>query len=319
MVAAVLATIAVLVLSPAPAEAAQRSTTAKKSARVVAVKRQPAKKPARRAAPAPARKVVAKAPEPEFDREGNPLLRSSAFLVQDLNSGEVILEKNSAAVLPIASITKLMTAMVVLDAHLGLDEQLVISEEDLDRLKGTGSRLGVGTTLSREDMLRLALMSSENRAASALGRHYPGGQAAFVEAMNHKAHALGLHDTRFYDSIGLNKGNVSSARDLAQMVSAASHYPLIREFSTMSDYAVSVRGRAQQFRNTNSLVASPDWQIGVSKTGFINESGKCLVMQAWMGNKPVAIVLLDSWGRYTRIGDAQRVRKWVEAILPMRN
>ncbi|MDQ8021266.1 MAG: D-alanyl-D-alanine endopeptidase [Moraxellaceae bacterium] len=318
MVATALAAIAVLVLSPAPVEAAQRSTSTKKSAKVVAAKRQAVKKPARRVT-APARKVVAKAPEPEFDREGNPLLRSSAFLVQDLNSGEVILEKNSAAVLPIASITKLMTAMVVLDAHMGLDEQLVISEEDLDRLKGTGSRLGVGTTLSREDMLRLALMSSENRAASALGRHYPGGQAAFIEAMNHKAHALGLHDTRFYDSVGLNKGNVSSARDLAQLVSAASHYPLIREFSTTSDYSVAVRGRAQQFRNTNSLVASPDWQIGVSKTGFINESGKCLVMQAWLGDKPVAIVLLDSWGRYTRIGDAQRVRKWVEAILPMRN
>ncbi|WP_374264761.1 D-alanyl-D-alanine endopeptidase [Zoogloea sp.] len=264
------------------------------------------------ASPAVQRTAVA-AVAPEIDQEGNPLLHSAAFMIADQATGSVLLEKNSDAVLPIASITKLMTAMVVLDARLSLGEILTIGQEDVDTLRGSSSHVPVGTELAREDMLRLALMSSENRAASALARHYPGGLPAFVAAMNRKAQALGLRDTRFLDSTGLNSANVSSARDLVKMVSAASRYPLIREFSTTANYVVSLNGRQRQFNNTNALVSSPDWQIGVSKTGFINESGKCLVMQAWLLNKPMIIVLLDSFGRFTRVADAQRVKRWLES------
>ncbi len=249
----------------------------------------------------------------EIDQEGNPLLHSAAFMIADQATGNVLLEKNSDAVLPIASITKLMTAMVVLDARLNLGEILTIAQEDVDTLRGSSSHVPVGTDLTREDMLRLALMSSENRAASSLARHYPGGLPAFVAAMNRKAASLGLRETRFSDSTGLNSANVSSARDLVKMVSAASRYPLIREFSTTANYVVSLNGRQRQFNNTNALVSSPDWQIGVSKTGFINESGKCLVMQAWLLNKPMIIVLLDSFGRFTRVADAQRVKRWLES------
>lgn len=250
---------------------------------------------------------------PEFRADGTPNLRSSAVMVQDQSSGAVLLEKNSDAVVPIASITKLMTAMVVLDAHPGLDEMLTISTDDVDTLKNTRSRLAVGTQLSREDMLRLALMSSENRAASALSRHYPGGSAAFIAAMNHKAHELGLVDTRFFDSTGLNSGNVSSPRDLVKMVAASSRYPLIREFTTTTGYEVTLNGRTRRFVNTNALVSNPDWQIAVSKTGFTNEAGKCLVMQAWVNERPLVIVLLDSWGKLTRLGDANRIKKWIES------
>ncbi|MDP2825940.1 MAG: D-alanyl-D-alanine endopeptidase [Sulfuritalea sp.] len=240
-------------------------------------------------------------------------LQSSAVLVLDQTTGAILFEKNPNAVLPIASITKLMTAMVVLDAKPDLTETLAIGEEDVDVLKGTRSRLKVGTHLVREEMLRLALMSSENRAAAALSRHYAGGRDAFVAAMNQKAQALGLVDTRFQDPTGLTAANVSSPRDLAKMVDAAHRYPLIREFSTTSEGEFSIAGRSQQFRNTNTLVKSPTWEIGLSKTGYINEAGKCLVMQAWLNNKPTIIVLLDSWGRMTRIGDANRIKRWVES------
>ena len=260
-------------------------------------------------------RVAHVAPEPEFNAEGDPILRSQAFLVQDQASGAVLLEKNSDAVLPIASITKLMTAMVVLDAQQGMTDLLEVSDEDVDYLRGSSSRLAVGSILTREDMLRLALMSSENRAASALARYYPGGMPAFVAAMNAKAAALGLHDTRYYDSTGLNAGNVSSARDLVRMVGAAARYPLIREFSTTAEYMVDVGGRPRQFHNTNPLVANADWQIGVSKTGYIRESGKCLVMQAWLKSKSLIIVLLDSAGRYTRVADAARIKKWLEGAV----
>jgi len=264
------------------------------------------------ASPLVQRSAVAAA-GPEMDQEGNPLLHSAAFMIADQATGNVLLEKNSDAVLPIASITKLMTAMVVLDARLSLGEPLLIANEDVDTLRNSSSHVPVGTELSREDMLRLALMSSENRAAAALARNYPGGLPAFVMAMNRKATSLGLRETRFSDSTGLNSANVSSARDLVKMVSAASRYPLIREFSTTANYVVSLNGRQRQFNNTNALVSSPDWQIGVSKTGFINESGKCLVMQAWLLNKPMIIVLLDSFGRFTRVADAQRVKRWLES------
>ena len=246
---------------------------------------------------------------------GNPQLKSNAFMVQELDTGKVLLERNAEAIVPIASITKLMTAMVTLDAKPSLTEEITITDDDTDKLKNTSSRLVVGTTLQREMMIHLALMSSENRAAATLARNYPGGVPAFVAAMNQKAHALGLTDTVFHDSTGLNPNNVSSARDLAKMVTAASKYPLIREFSTDDEETVVIHNREQTFRNTNALVKSSDWQIGVSKTGFINEAGRCLVMQAWLANKPMVIVLLDSVGKFTRVADAQRVKRWVEAAL----
>jgi D-alanyl-D-alanine endopeptidase (penicillin-binding protein 7) len=262
----------------------------------------------RRAAP-----VVDDDPIAAFDPHRLPALASAAVLVTNQATGEVLLEKNSESVVPIASITKLMTAMVVLDGQQSLAETLQVSEDDIDTLKGSSSRLPVGTELSREEMLRLALMASENRAASALGRHYPGGSPAFVAAMNRKAVAIGLSDTRFHDGTGLNSSNVSSARDLTRMVAAASRYPLIREFSTTAEHEVTVAGRPRRFANTNALVRGGEWEIGVSKTGYISEAGRCLVMQAWLHEKPLIIVLLDSVGKFTRIADAQRIRKWLEA------
>ncbi len=239
-------------------------------------------------------------------------LKSATALVMDQSTGAILFEKNPGAVLPIASITKLMTAMVALDAQPDMEEMLSISDEDVDTLRGTRSRLRVGTPLAREDMMHLALMSSENRAASALSRHYPGGREAFVAAMNFKAQELGLIQTHFDDPTGLTARNVSSARDLVKLVAAAHQYPLIRRFTTSTEYQVAVHGRAQLFRNTNSLVKSASWDIGLSKTGFINEAGKCLVMQAWLNKKPTIIVLLDSMGKSTRIGDANRIKRWVE-------
>ena len=253
-----------------------------------------------------------------LDASGMPVLGSSAFYVINQNTGEVLLERNGAAVLPIASITKLMTAMVVLESGQRLSEPIEITEGDIDRLKGTGSRLSLGTTLTREDMLHLALMSSENRAASALARNYPGGEAAFVEAMNVKARLLGLWNTRFHDSTGLNPGNVSSPRDLAKLVAASASFPLIREFSTAHERYVDINGRMLRFGNTNSLVRSPEWAISVSKTGYISEAGRCLVMQTWLHQQPVVMVLMDSYGRYTRTADAKRVRKWLEQTVTQR-
>jgi serine-type D-Ala-D-Ala endopeptidase (penicillin-binding protein 7) len=266
-------------------------------------------KPARHVA---AREVVE--PVALHDDGVTPRLASSAVAVIDQSTGDVLYEKNAGAVVPIASITKLMTAMVALDAQPSMSETLTISEADVDMLKGTHSRLAVGTQLSREEMLRLALMSSENRAASALSRHYPGGRTAFITAMNAKAHELGLTETRFLDPTGLTAQNVSSARDLVKLVGAAHKYPLIREFSTSEEYEVAVKGRAQTFRNTNALVKNDNWSIGLSKTGYISEAGRCLVMQAWFNNKPTIIVLLDSMGKLTRIGDAQRIKRWIESV-----
>lgn len=242
-----------------------------------------------------------------------PDLKSAAFVLADQGTGKVLLEQNADEVLPIASITKLMTAMVVLDASQGLSEMLRVSEDDIDTLRGSRSRLPVGSRLSREDMLRLALMASENRAASALSRHYPGGSAAFIAAMNAKARALGLDDTRFHDPTGLSAANVSSARDLVRMVGAAAKYPLIRAFSTAEAHDVDLGGRTRRFGNTNALVKSPEWRIGVSKTGYIKEAGRCLVMQAWIMDRPMIVVLLDSFGRYTRTADARRIKKWIES------
>ena len=240
-------------------------------------------------------------------------LESKAALVINSATGEVLYGKNTDVPVPIASITKLMTVMVVLDAKLPLDEAITITEEDIDRLKNTSSRIRVGSVLSRAELMLLALMSSENRAANALARTYTGGEGAAIAAMNRKANALGMTQTRFADGTGLSSLNVASPKDLVAMVKTANTYPLIRRFSTTGGHAVAIKDSIQQFNNTNALVKSPDWEIGVSKTGYINEAGKCLVMQAKIKSTPVVIVLMDSWGKYTRIGDAQRVKKWLEA------
>lgn len=239
-------------------------------------------------------------------------LESKAALIMNAVTGEVLYAKNTDQAVPIASITKLMTAMVVLDAKLPLDEAITINEDDIDRLKHTSSRLSVGTVLSRAELLLLALMSSENRAAHALARTYPGGLNAAVAAMNRKAAALGMTQTQFRDGTGLSSANVASPRDLVTMVKTANTYPLIRRFSTTGGHAVAIKDSVQQFNNTNALVKNQDWEIGVSKTGFINEAGKCLVMQAKIKSTPVVMVLMDSWGKYTRVGDAVRVKKWLE-------
>lgn len=238
-------------------------------------------------------------------------LRSSVAFVLDQDTNEVLLNKNSQAVLPIASITKLMTAMVVTEAHLPMEETLSITQDDVDTEKMSSSRLRVGTKLTRGQMLHLALMSSENRAASALGHNYPGGISAFVAAMNAKARQLGMHDTRYVEPTGLSSQNQSSAQDLAVLVKAASQVPLIRQLSTSPEYEVEVGSRQLQYHTTNRLVKSPDWDIGVQKTGYITEAGQCLVMQAKLAGRKLILVLLDSAGKYSRIADAERIRKWL--------
>jgi D-alanyl-D-alanine endopeptidase (penicillin-binding protein 7) len=241
-------------------------------------------------------------------------LKSQAALIMDAQQERILFHKNPDKVMPIASITKLMTAIVVLDAQLPLDEEIFIEAADVDILKNTRSRLRVGTSLTREEMLRLALMSSENRAAATLGRNYPGGTRAFVDAMNRKAFELGMGSSYFVDSTGLNRANVSTARDLAKLVSAAYDYEIIREFSTTAAHAVEFEDddHSVQFVNSNNLVRSTNWEIAVSKTGFLSEAGRCLVMQAKITGKPIIIVLLDSLGKNTRLGDANRIKKWME-------
>jgi len=245
-----------------------------------------------------------------------PIIRSASAFVEDQQTGEPLLQKQAETVLPIASITKLMTAMVVLDAQTNLQEVLTIERDDVDTIRHSGSRLPVGTRILREEALLLALMASENRAAHALGRTHPGGLNAFVVAMNAKARSLRLTDTRFDEPTGLSNGNVSSARDLAQMVDAAYRYPLIREFSTREEATIRSGRRMLGFRNINRLIWSPHWQIGLSKTGFINEAGRCLVMQAQAAQRPVLIVLLDAQGKLTRFADANRIRQWLEGPPP---
>jgi D-alanyl-D-alanine endopeptidase (penicillin-binding protein 7) len=240
-------------------------------------------------------------------------LRSSSAMVLDADSGEIVMAKNSEAIVPIASITKLMTAMVTLDRGLDLQQRVVVSGEDVDALKGTRSRLRTGSVLTRDELLVLALMASENRAASALGRSYPGGAPAFVAAMNAKAAALGMTDSRFVDPTGLSPANVSSARDLVKLVRAAHDYELIREYSTREQHTVKASGRQVAFRNTNGLVRNSHWEIGLSKTGYISEAGRCLVMHVRLASKDLIVVLLDSWGKQSRIGDANRIKKWLES------
>jgi D-alanyl-D-alanine endopeptidase (penicillin-binding protein 7) len=245
---------------------------------------------------------------------GKLALRSASALVID-ESGEIVYGKDADEPRPIASITKLMTAMVVLDAGLPLDDKIVVTRDDRDLIRLTGSRLTYGASLTREEMLRLALMASENRAASALGRSYPGGKAAFVEAMNQKARSLGMENSHFADPAGLDAGNVASARDIARMVRAAHTYPLIREATTtraMNVHPFQGRGPLR-FGNTNRLLRNEAWAIELSKTGYINEAGRCLVMQAQIAHQELVIVLLNSYGKLTPFGDSNRIRKWIES------
>jgi len=241
-------------------------------------------------------------------------LESTQAVVYDAQTGKVLYAKNPNNTAPIASITKLMTAMVVLDGKQPMDEMLSISKEDIDHLKGTYSRLRIGTRQSRKEMLRLALMSSENRAASALGRHYPGGRTAFIAAMNRKAAELKMRHTHFADTTGLSSGNVSSAGDLVLMTQTASRYSLISEFSTTAQRTVSFPQPrySLDFVNTNRLVRGGSWDIELSKTGYTSEAGRCLVMKTRVGNRPLVMVLLNSQGKLTPLGDANRIKRWLE-------
>jgi D-alanyl-D-alanine endopeptidase (penicillin-binding protein 7) len=243
-------------------------------------------------------------------------LASSVALVLDQSNSQVLFEKNASVALPIASITKLMTGLVVVQAQQDMHEILSVTDDDVDHEKHTSSRLRVGARMSRGDLLHIALMSSENRAASALGRNYPGGIAAFVAAMNAKAKQLGMNDTHYVDSSGLSSRNVASARDLAKLAMVAHSEPLLREYSTDPKYEVDAGGRIMHYSNTNYLVASPDWEIGLQKTGFINEAGRCLVMQAMIQGRAVIMVFLDSKGKQSRTADAGRMRRWLEALKP---
>ena len=318
--------LAVAVLLPAALQFAQATPAAsKKSVKVVA--QAPSAKvttKSRRSKTAQKHSVVSvSAEKPSFGSlyglhsTSDPLdLKSSVAFVLDQDTQEVLLSKNSQAVLPIASITKLMTALVLTEAHLPLDEMITVTQDDVDTEKGSRSRLTVGTRLSREEMLHLALMSSENRAAHALGRTYPGGTDVFVEKMNAKARELGMVNTHYVEPTGLSSKNQSSARDLATLVGAAHQVPLIRELSTSPEYQVEVGRNELTFRNTNGLVRSPSWNIGLQKTGYISEAGRCLVMQAQMAGRKLIMIFLDSAGKYSRIGDAERVRRWITENAP---
>ena len=312
--------------NPKPAQAAkQASATAARSAKPAQNSKtaRNANSPKKNVARAPTQGVRASKvkAEPGYNSMGSRLglrseladlsLNSSAVMVMDQASGEVLLEKNADAALPIASITKVMTAMVVLDAAQPLDEMIVIAREDTQLEKYSASRLKVGASFTRAELLHLALMSSENRAANALGRSYPGGLPAFVIAMNEKARALGMTSSNFVEPTGLSSGNVASPRDLAVLVNAAHHIPLIRDYSTDRDAVVRVGGRQQQFRNTNALTRDENWDIGLSKTGFIRDAGKCLVMQARLDQREVIIVMLDAEGSAKRLADAERIRRWL--------
>jgi D-alanyl-D-alanine endopeptidase (penicillin-binding protein 7) len=324
---AVLLAVATLAL-PAAAQAADRSTAKKKAhaaAKTTLVAH--AAKPARPVAVRASRvKHVAALmrfePAPQsfgqlygLHNTADALdLKSSVALVLDSDTNEVLFSKNPQAVLPIASLTKLMTAVVVAEANLPLNEPLTVIQDDVDTEKFSSSRLKVGTTLSREEMLHLALMSSENRAAHTLGRSYPGGLEAFVAAMNRKAQSLGMNDTHYVEPTGLSSHNQSSAHDLAILVKAAEEHQIIRDFSTSPQFQVELGNRVAQFHTTNALVRSPAWDIALQKTGFINEAGRCLVMQAKMAGRKLIMVFLDGTGKYSRTGDAERVRRWVSAL-----
>ncbi len=287
--------------APGKAEKAPRKTaqtTSSRKSRPVA---------ARRAAPSVGQLAGLRATDDELD------LKSSVALVVDQETDEVLFSKNAEAVLPIASITKLMTALVIADAQLPLEEQLTVTQDDVRATSGANmrSRLTPGTRMTRGDLLHLALMSSENRAAHVLGRTYPGGMPAFVGAMNAKAELLAMSDTRYVEPTGLSSDNRSSAQDLSRLVRAASEHPVIREYSTAPEAAIPVGRRMVQFRNTNGLVRHPEWEILLQKTGYISAAGRCVVMQAQLAGRQLIMVLLDSTGKYTRTADAERLRRWL--------
>ena len=242
-------------------------------------------------------------------------VRSESALVVDVNSGKTLYQKNANKARPIASLTKLMTALVVLEARQNLDQIITVDKDDIDRVKHTHSRIRMGTKVTRRDALHLALMSSENRMASALARHYPGGRSAFVRAMNNKARQLGMRNTHFYDSTGLSTRNVSTAQDLGKLAAAAYRQPLIRQFTQDENREMrfSAPAYSLMFNNTNPLVKNPDWDVRLSKTGFTDEAGRCLVMRAKPDNRELAIVLLNSVGKRTPVGDANRIRKWLKS------
>ena len=287
--------------------APEQRTTIKKSKRILAKKASP--------------KRLAKAvpPRPSFGHRAGLHstaddldLKSSVAYVIDQDTNEVLVSKNDQAVLPIASITKLMTGVVISEAKLSMDESITITQDDVDTEKGSSSRLKVGTTLTRGELLHLSLMASENRAAHALGRTYPGGLQAFVDLMNAKAAALGMRDTRYIEPTGLSSKNQSSAKDLATLVSLAYQDPILRELSTSPSHQVEVGKHTLNYKTTNRLIKNPNWDIGLQKTGYISEAGQCLVMQAKIAGRKLILVFLDSAGKLSRIADAERVRKWVE-------
>lgn len=303
------------------AKSSGKSVSKSSSKKVVAApQRKVAKSKARRgAAVAGAGAVALVAAKPSYGQmaglhatQDELDLRSSVALVIDQDTQEVLFQKNQAAVLPIASLTKLMTGLIITEARLPMDEVITITQDDVDTEKGSGSRLRVGTTLTRDEALHLALMSSENRAAHALGRTYPGGLSAFVALMNARARSLGMSSTTYVEPTGLSSRNQSSARDLALLVGAASNVPQLREYSTSHGYQVAVGKQTLQYNNTNRLVKHPQWDIGLQKTGYISEAGQCLVMQAKVAGRKVIMVFLDSAGKLSRIADAERVRRWVE-------
>jgi serine-type D-Ala-D-Ala endopeptidase (penicillin-binding protein 7) len=316
-----------LALAPAGVAAAQAKRVAQKDSETSIVKRPRISKTyaagKQQIIAKQSRSVVRLPAKPSFGQlaglhaTGDELeLKSSVALVIDQETSEVLLRKNDSAVLPIASITKLMTGLVISEAKLPMDEMLTITQDDVDTEKGSSSRLRVGTTLSRGELMHLALMSSENRAAHALGRTYPGGLTAFVEAMNQRAQLLGMADTRYVEPTGLSSRNQSSAQDLARLVATASQDKKLSELSTSPGYQVEIGRRTLQFNNTNRLVKNPAWDIGLQKTGYISEAGQCLVMQAKVAGRKLIMVFLDSAGKLSRIGDAERVRKWVETNSP---
>lgn len=324
--------VSAALVAPAAAHAGERKKATAKKEQVSSAKSKRAAAPRKAAAstkPVRITAKMAKAPtrvayipsKPSFGQMAglheitDPLeLKSSVALVIDQDTHEVLLSKNDHAVLPIASLTKLMTGMIISQAKLPMDEPITITQDDVDTEKGSRSRLTVGTTLTRGEMLHLALMSSENRAAHALGRTYPGGLGIFVTQMNTKARLLGMTDTRYVEPTGLSSRNQSSARDLATLVNVAHGDPLLRELSTSPGYEVAVGSRTLQYNNTNGLVKNPSWEIGLQKTGYISEAGRCLVMQTQVAGRKLIMVFLDSAGKFSRLGDAERVRQWVETL-----
>ena len=296
---------------------AQKKGSAKGAKNRVALRALPGKKSRRgkTVAAAPVRRSVASA----LPRTLTPMeLSASVAYVLDQDTREVLLQRNEGAVLPIASITKLMTGLLIAETRLPLNEYITITDEDVDTAKGSSSRLPVGTTLTRGELLHLALMSSENRAAHALGRTYPGGLRRFVSLMNARAMMLGMHDTRYVEPTGLSSANRSSARDLATLVVEAARHPLLRELTTSQGYEVAVGARILQYGNSNRLVHSPDWDIALQKTGYISEAGNCLVMLSRVAGRSLVMVLLDSKGKHGRLADAERVRQWLEDGRPAR-